>query len=370
MNNDDRQCLGCEGATKSVSATTVTSLASGRRGKDNEGFRFCPASSCDVVYSRRATDSRVRTAALDVEVFQKSTRSERPVCYCFAYSLGDVRASGEAVIDDIEGKCREGLDRCEEMNPQGRCCLGNVRMVLRTEKREPLQSGKNESCCASASRPPAPDTSEDRPARAGGWATIGAVLAAVLSSACCWLPLSLIALGISAGGIGAFFEAYRSVFLAVTAVLLGAGFYFVYVRKPACGPDEACAAPNPRLRRFNKITLWLATALVGGFALFPNYVGYLIGGAEPTAAAATTAPAEPEVVTTTYAIEGMSCKGCTVHIEQALAKVPTVASATVVYEEKVARVTFKPGVEPDDVAVLAAIDDTGFEATVKNDGDP
>ena len=108
----------------------------------------------------------------------------------------------------------------------------------------------------------------------------------------------------------------------------------------------------------------------GGFALFPNYVGYLIGGAEPTAAAATTAPAEPEVVTTTYAIEGMSCKGCTVHIEQALAKVPTVASATVVYEEKVARVTFKPGVEPDDVAVLAAIDDTGFEATVKNDGDP
>ena len=368
MNSDERRCLGCEGATKRVSATTVMSLASVRRGQDSEGFRFCPAASCDVVYSRRGTNTCVRTTELDVEVFQKSTRPERPVCYCFGYTVRDVQDAGEAVIDDIESKCREGLDRCEEKNPQGRCCLGNVRMILRTEEGEPLQCGQDESCCA-ASRPPAPDASEGRPLRAGGWATVGAVLAAVLSSACCWLPLSLIALGISAGGIGAFFEAYRSVFLAVTAVLLGAGFYFVYLRKPACGPDGACAAPNPKLRRFNQITLWLATALVVGFALFPNYVGYLLGGAQPEATAATTAPPAPEGVTRTYAIEGMSCKGCTVHIEQALASVPSVASATVVYEEKVARVTFKPGVEPDDAAILAAVDETGFEATVKSAGD-
>jgi hypothetical protein len=34
--------------------------------------------------------------------------------------------------------------------------------------------------------------------------------------------------------------------------------------------------PNPRLRRFNKIVLWAATTFVLAFALFPDYVGYVL----------------------------------------------------------------------------------------------
>jgi hypothetical protein len=35
------------------------------------------------------------------------------------------------IIEDIEEQCRQGLDRCEVANPQGRCCLGNVKAVAR-----------------------------------------------------------------------------------------------------------------------------------------------------------------------------------------------------------------------------------------------
>ncbi len=380
----DRGCLGCDGKTKGVGPETVTSLVPLRKEQDNDGFRFCPAQSCDVVYSRHATDTRVDKHELEVEVFQKSSSRDRPVCYCFEYSVRDVEVDGPAVIDDIETKCREGLDRCEELNPQGRCCLGNVRKVA-SKAGEVLHAGGGQqagagNCCASAhvSEPPpaaAKAESIEPPPRAGRWATGGAIVAAVLSSACCWLPLSLIALGISAGGIGAFFEAYRVAFLGATAVLLGTGFYFVYVRKPACEPGDACAVPNPGLQRLNKIMLWAATALVAGFALFPNYIGYVLGGGEqPTAEAATpaaTTPAasKPDAVTRSYSVEGMSCEGCTIHIKDALEKLPIVAAATIVYEEKVARVTFAPASNPDDAAVIAAIEESGFEATAKTSGE-
>lgn len=379
----DRSCLGCDGKTKSVGPETVTSLVLLRKQQDNDGFRFCPAQSCEVVYSRRATNTRVNKHELDVEVFQKSANRDRLVCYCFDYSVRDVEADGPAAIDDIEVKCREGLDRCEELNPQGRCCLGNVRQVA-NKAGEGMRSSDGEQaaagyCCASvhvSEAPPAAAKPESAqvPPRAGRWATGGAIVAAVLSSACCWLPLSLIALGISAGGVGAFFEAYRMTFLGATGVLLGTGFYFVYVRKPTCEPGDACAVPNPSLQRFNKIMLWVATALVAGFALFPNYIGYLLGsGEQPTAEAATpvaaAAATKPDVVTRTYAVEGMSCEGCTIHIKDALEKLAIVSSATIVYEEKIARVTFTPGAKPDDAAVIAAIDETGFEATLKAGGE-
>ena len=72
------------------------------------------------------------------------------------------------------------------------------------------------------------------------WVSAGAVVAAVLSSVCCWLPLALIAFGVSAGGVSGFFEIYRPHLLGATGLLLAAGFYLVYFRKEQCAPDIAC----------------------------------------------------------------------------------------------------------------------------------
>ena len=366
-----RLCQGCGTKAKRVDVVTVRTLVKTRaqhRLAEADGYRFCAAPDCDTVYSHPSTGLLLRTSDVTVDVCQKSKRPERPVCYCFGYSVADVerdaRADEPRVVADIEDKCRQGLDRCELENPQGCCCLGNVRAVAK----DAMRTADNVR-------------GADAPARkAGTWAASGAVVAAVLSSACCWLPLLLVAVGVSAGSAGVLFESYRWLFLGVTAVLLAAGFYFVYFRQPlarlgagaaptACKPGDACAAPNRKLQRFNKIMLWVATVFVASFAFFPNYVGFLLGGADelPVAVAeepTSPNPSVPKPVTRDYAVVGMSCEGCTVHVKDALAAVPGVTVVQVNYRDNLVRVTFAAGTKPDDSAVLAAMDELGYEASL------
>lgn len=96
---------------------------------------FCAAASCLAVYFSESGEHVNRTDTRTT-VFQKGTDPARTVCYCFGHSVADVlRASrpdgGNPLVDEITAACRRGLDRCEEMNPQGRCCLGNVRALVR-----------------------------------------------------------------------------------------------------------------------------------------------------------------------------------------------------------------------------------------------
>lgn len=55
-------------------------------------------------------------------------------------------------------------------------------------------------------------------ALAAAW---GALVTVVLGSACCWLPLLLVAFGFSAAGVGQFFEQYRPYLLTAALALLG-----------------------------------------------------------------------------------------------------------------------------------------------------
>ncbi len=158
------------------------------------------------------------------------------------------------------------------------------------------------------------------------WAA-GAVATAIVASACCWLPLLLLAFGLSAVGVSATFQQVRPLFLGVTTLLLGIAFYFAYFRKQACGPGSSCAAPNLKLRRFNRVLLWLATAVVLAFAMFPQYVGLLANAStSPTAVAADT-----ETTIVTLDIDGMTCEACAMHLQAALGSVAGVQTASVSY---------------------------------------
>jgi len=196
----------------------------------------------------------------------------------------------------------------------------------------------------------------------GLWSAGGALVAAILSSACCWLPLVLIGVGVSASGVAGFFEAYRVHFLAVTALLLGAGFYFVYVRKPECAPGEACA-PNPKIQRFNRVMLWTATVLVLGFASFPSYVGYVFGGSEVTVSTLS------DQVTRRYAIAGMTCESCARHVEDAVEELPGVTSAEVLYENETLRVESDPDARVSDARIVEAVESLGYHATRRERAD-
>lgn len=135
--------------------------------------------------------------------------------------------------------------------------------------------------------------------KAGAIAQAGALITAILASACCWLPLLFITLGVSGGAVAATFETSRPFLLPAAFGLLGLAFYYTYRRPRAAAADSAgdgdacCAAPGGQnkasccpekggsgytVRRLNKITLWVIAALVIAFTLFPYYAGILING--------------------------------------------------------------------------------------------
>jgi copper chaperone CopZ len=212
---------------------------------------------------------------------------------------------------------------------------------------------------------------------AGLLVQFGALASAIVASACCWLPLLLIAVGVSGGALSATFEAWRPVLLPVTFALLGLAFYFTY-RKPraatqpaggtAASEDACCAVPATEskgeaccppagggvstLKKVNKVMLWVVTAFVLAFALFPNYVGYLLGGGD-------TLAARDDLDKTVVAIEGMTCEACAVNIESALKNVPGVAAAEVSYEQHQAIIGVTKGSQPPREAILSAIAGAG-----------
>lgn len=365
---------------KRVTPVTLRSLVRENRLPDTEGreWFYCPEPDCDVVYFAPDGATLARTA-LKVRVGAKEHDPPRTVCYCFGHTLegieADVKRCGTShIADEITEHCRRGLDRCEETNPKGSCCLGDVRRAIQDAqaKQDRLaetdsvpSAAKGEDCCAAGAGPKPAATS--RAATSGLWATGGAVLSAVLSSACCWLPLLLLAFGVSAAGVSGFFETYRPYLLAATATLLASGFYLVYFRAPHCAPGEACAVPSSKLIRLNKLMLWIATGAVVAFAFFPNYVGHLLGGGSATTGASAIVDGESR----RYAIEGMTCEACAVNLGSQLAHLPGVARADVSFAEKTARIyVASPGERVSDATILEAIREAGYRGAPVESGVP
>ncbi len=367
----------CTCESKAVKAITVKSLVTNEaltRVGRTEGFRFCFEPDCDIVYYHPQTGDRYLRADMRVRVGQKETTTPRPVCYCFNHTVeqivADVAETGTSRIpDEIAQKCRQGLDRCEQTNPQGSCCLGNVRNAIKEAQAKfgkvpagvadagGLDTDTVDDCCAAATASSKVHT--ERLRNLGHWATAGAVVSAILSSACCWLPLLLIAFGASAVGVSGFFEAHRFGFLTATGVLLAVAYYLVYFRKTKCAPGSACDTPNRSFTRFNKIMLTVATVVVVLFAAFPNYVGVLVGGGDN--AAATVAVGGSHL----FQIDGMTCKGCAAKLQSRLAKVPGALRAEVFYESKTASVFFDSAVAaPKDHEIQQAIEEAGFRGAL------
>lgn len=216
---------------------------------------------------------------------------------------------------------------------------------------------QEKSCCES--RTSAETTRRVRVERGGAFAAMGSVLAAIVASACCWFPLLLLGVGVSAGGIAGAFEKTRPLFLAVAIVLLGLGFYIVYFRRSACSPEGECSTPPTKIKMFNQVMLWVATVAVAGFAFFPSYVGILLGGS--TDPLLTDDSSVKKIV---LAIDGMTCEGCTAPIERELSSMHGVASASIDYEkaEGLVFLDSENSCSPKDL--VATVERAGFQAKV------
>ncbi len=108
-----------------------------------------------------------------------------------------------------------------------------------------------------------------------GLTLAGAVAAALTASACCIGPVVVALLGIGGAAFAVALEPLRPVFIAVTLLLLGTGFFLVY-RRPrveACSADGACHTPARRTG--TRFLLWVVSAVVLAALAFPYYAKYL-----------------------------------------------------------------------------------------------
>ena len=95
-----------------------------------------------------------------------------------------------------------------------------------------------------------------------GLLATGAVVGAILASACCVVPLLLVTLGISGAWIGNLtaLEPYKPYVAALTLGLIGLGFWRVYFQpKPACEDGSYCA--RPQSARITKTALWIGAII-------------------------------------------------------------------------------------------------------------
>ena len=395
MNDEqlNETCPRCGAKGRKVKAVTIESQVTDEAKASLDaldGFRFCPTGDCSVAYYRPEDGALIDKGRTRFPIFQKESSPERLVCYCFQHSVQEIRdeardSADTQVIQEIKDSCKRGLDDCARNNPQGSCCLGNVSKVVKEAKGLAAAYGneygdacgcrseeeksvgvafasESASCCSGD-----PCESDESLSTLGAkpqenhapkLALSGALLAAMASSACCWLPLLLIGTGLSAAGVAGFFEAYRMFFVIGSVALLGVGFYFVYFGKPVCEEGSSCATPSSGMRRFTRSMLWVATVLIAGFALFPNALEVWAQNAEEPSAVAAVSNAETKKLA--FAVEGMTCEACAIGLNSGLAKLPGVVSAKVDYNSKSATVIAADSVSSE--TIVKAISALGYAA--------
>lgn len=107
------------------------------------------------------------------------------------------------------------------------------------------------------------------------WATPSSLLAgavaAVGASACCAGPLLLVLIGVS-GAWGSRLLALAPLqpfFVAAAVISFGFAFHRLYLKREACAPGEACAAPG--VRRRQRVIFWVLAVTATALMSFPLY---------------------------------------------------------------------------------------------------
>lgn len=224
-------------------------------------------------------------------------------------------------------------------------------------------------------------------------AKLGTVISALLASSCCWLPLLLLAIGVSGAGIAATLATYRPILMAVTFSFLGAAFYFTYRPRRATSQSDCCAPaqvdvdccgrpiakpvevdccgqpiaksvdccatsathtrPRINMMMVNKAMLWVVTAMAIFFLFFPGYFAKLMGAGEE----AITADMQRSVIQ----VEGMTCEGCAPIASKAIHQAPGVLAVQVKYSRGMATIGTDRGQPVPKEEILASLKSVGFK---------
>ena len=136
--NDSVKCPACGTKGHQIDGATVKSLlAISLREVREIPYRFCANEDCDVVYYSDDGTQIFTTAQVRERVYQKEPEAaDVLICYCFRHTPGDIRqqfaqSRHVKIIDDINAGIQSGQCACDWRNPQGNCCLRNVRQFVK-----------------------------------------------------------------------------------------------------------------------------------------------------------------------------------------------------------------------------------------------
>lgn len=131
-------CPACGEKGKPVEMQTVKAmLAVSLEALRPTDYRFCRTPTCPVVYFTADGSQTFMTEDVREPIHQKAPQDDEVfVCYCFRHTPGSIRAEliatgTSTTVERINAGIQAGQCACEIRNPQGSCCLGNVRAVVR-----------------------------------------------------------------------------------------------------------------------------------------------------------------------------------------------------------------------------------------------
>lgn len=156
-------CTLCLEPIRSVDSITLRSLLKSEaqeRTQSLDGYHFCSNPRCALVYLNPSDAITYSEEDLIVPFWNTGTTSSRLVCYCFGVAVRDLleevaNVGQSEIAASILSRCRNHEERCQERNPQGHCCLGNIKRVVFEAKTalgmkaSETDTEEKSSCCAS-----------------------------------------------------------------------------------------------------------------------------------------------------------------------------------------------------------------------------
>jgi hypothetical protein len=119
------------------SATVKSMLSKSLREVQEVSYYFCAELDCDVVYFSEDSQQTFRINDIRERVYQKEPDNpDVLICYCFYHTPGKIKRELDAtgtthVVNNITQGIQVGQCACDWRNPQGDCCLGNVKRLLK-----------------------------------------------------------------------------------------------------------------------------------------------------------------------------------------------------------------------------------------------
>lgn len=182
------------------------------------------------------------------------------------------------------------------------------------------------------------------------------LLSAFAASLCCITPaLALITGTFGLASSFSWVEPARPYFIGVTLIVLAFAWYQKLSRKSQ--KEENCGCERTPFLKSKK-ALMIITLFSGLLLAFPYYASALY----ETRVHPTVIQQRSNLKTVNFLVKGMSCAGCTAHIDGALSKVSGVAKSSTYYEKAETRVSYDPKKISID-SLKAKINNTGYQVT-------